>query len=384
VVPRNGADDRVRTGDLNLGKVPRYQLRYVRVSEAEIYPKPGLNTQSSEYGADMDEPAFWMSGILARDLVEVSSDPTALDKPGFWAVVATFEGEWQCARFATVTRAPLPPAPWNGLLGSWQSTFDQVSYEKYVQDIRELIARGEVYQVNACRIISTHCDQSLLGLFQLMSIHNPSPYAAYLNLPGLEIASASPELFLNRNSSQNGVHLLSSPIKGTSDIRDFGSKDQAENVMIVDLIRNDFGQICIPGSVEVPRLLGVEEHPGLFHLVSDVTGILRVDTSWNQIATALMPPGSVSGAPKSSALKIISENEPDGRGPYCGAIGWVQDGKALLSVGIRLFWKDRRSIINFGTGAGITWGSDPTAEWNETELKANRLIAIANGEYQLK
>lgn len=332
----------------------------------------------------MDEPAFWMSGILARDLVEVSSDPAALEQPGFWAVVTTFEGEWQCARFASVTREPLPSASWNGLHGSWQSTFDQVSYENYVQDIRALIAQGEVYQVNACRRISTPCDQSLLGLFQLMSIHNPSLYACYVNLPGLEIASASPELFLKRNSSQNDVHLLSSPIKGTSNNRDFGNKDQAENVMIVDLIRNDFGQICIPGSVDVPRLLGVEEHPGLFHLVSDVTGNLQTGTSWNQIATALMPPGSVSGAPKSTALKIISENELDDRGPYCGAIGWVQDGEALLSVGIRLFWKDQRPIIHFGTGAGITWGSDPTAEWDETELKAKRLMAIANGEYQMK
>ena len=330
----------------------------------------------------MDEPTFWMSGILARDLVEISSDPAALEQPGFWAVVATFGGEWQCARFESITPAPLPPASWIGLQGSWESTFDQISYEKYVQDIRELIAQGEVYQVNACRTISTRCDQSLLGLFHLMVIHNPSPYACYLKLPGLEIASASPELFLKRNSNQKGIHLLSSPIKGTSNNRDFGNKDQAENVMIVDLIRNDFGQICIPGSVDVPRLLGVEEHPGLFHLVSDVTGDLKAGTTWSQIASALMPPGSVSGAPKSSAIKIISDNEIEGRGPYCGAIGWVQDGDALLSVGIRLFWKDRRPIVNFGTGAGITWGSDPTAEWNETELKARRLMAIANGEYQ--
>jgi len=143
------------------------------------------------------------------------------------------------------------------------------------------------------------------------------------------------------------------------------------------LMRNDFGQICKSGSVEVPRLLATEEHPGLQHLVSDVHGELLDEISWSQIFRALSPPGSVSGAPKSSATQVISENEND-RGPYCGALGWVQGDQAVLSVAIRIFWKD--SGINFGTGAGITWGSDSRAEWEETQLKARRLISIAGGD----
>jgi para-aminobenzoate synthetase component 1 len=149
--------------------------------------------------------------------------------------------------------------------------------------------------------------------------------------------------------------------------------------MIVDLMRNDLGQICKSGTVEVPRLLSSEEHPGLQHLVSDVQGELLEGISWKQIFTALSPPGSVSGAPKSSATQVIAENEIV-RGPYCGALGWIQGDQAVLSVAIRTFWKDTK--INFGTGAGITWGSDARAEWEETQLKAKRLISIAGGELQ--
>ena len=151
--------------------------------------------------------------------------------------------------------------------------------------------------------------------------------------------------------------------------------------MIVDLIRNDLSRICKEGSVDVSRLLGVEEHPGLFHLVSDVVGTLRDGISWPEIAQAVLPAGSISGAPKSSAIKLIASNE-GARGPYCGLLGWIEkrgsDISGELSVAIRIFWKEDNKI-NFGTGAGITWGSDPAAEWEETELKARRLIAIADG-----
>jgi para-aminobenzoate synthetase component 1 len=194
-------------------------------------------------------------------------------------------------------------------------------------------------------------------------------------MPGVMIASASPELFLSRD----GNTVKTSPIKGTQPLNaeDFGAKDKAENVMIVDLMRNDLSRICKSGTVEVPRLLSSEEHPGLQHLVSDVKGELLDDISWSEIFEALSPPGSVSGAPKSSAVQVIAENEID-RGPYCGVLGWVEGEKAELSVAIRTFWKD--SHINFGTGAGITWSSDSAAEWEETQLKARRLISIAGGE----
>jgi len=319
---------------------------------------------------------FWMGGRLATDLVEVSHDPSCLDDGGFWAVSTTFENEFTAARFATVVDAPFPTTPWIPLKGAWSSSLSAEQYMAYVERIRSSVADGWVYQVNACRRLTHPGDgQSLRGLFSQILENNPAPWASYFEIPELMIASASPELFLSRNGST----VKSSPIKGTqhNNVQNFGAKDQAENVMIVDLMRNDLGQICKSGTVEVPRLLSSEEHPGLQHLVSDVQGELIDDISWSKILSALSPPGSVSGAPKSSATQVIGANEI-ARGAYCGALGWVEGNQAALSVAIRTFWKDQG--INFGTGAGITWGSRADAEWEETQLKARRLISIAGGE----
>ena len=319
-----------------------------------------------------------MGGRLATELVEVSHDPDCLSDGGFWAVSTTFENQFTAAKFAHVSEEPFPQFPWKPLNGKWDSSKTHKEYVDYVKAIRSSIADGWVYQVNACRRLS-HSDegQSLRGLFSEILEKNPAPWASYLEIPGLMIASASPELFLSRDEAI----IKSSPIKGTqaSNTQQFGNKDQAENVMIVDLMRNDFGSICKNGSVEVPRLLASEEHPGLQHLVSDVRGELLEGISWSQILSALSPPGSVSGAPKSSATQVIHHNEIE-RGPYCGALGWIQGDQAVLSVAIRTFWKD--STINFGTGAGITWGSDADSEWEETQLKARRLISIAGGEIE--
>jgi para-aminobenzoate synthetase component 1 len=135
--------------------------------------------------------------------------------------------------------------------------------------------------------------------------------------------------------------------------------------------------------VSVPGLLTVEEHPGLVHLVSYVEGILRDDVAWPEILDATFPPGSVTGAPKLAALSLIDELEPAAREFYCGALGWVDadTSEAELAVTIRTFWT-RDGRVFFGTGAGITWGSDPAAEWRETELKAARLIDVAAGAWQ--
>lgn len=325
---------------------------------------------------ELNKSIFWMAGRLATDCVEISTDPSCLDRPGFWAVVNTFEGQWLCARFATVTNAPLPKADWHPLSYKWSSSQSQDQYQQNVEVIKEKIAAGDIYQVNLCRVLSTNSNQGLQGLANQLQQDNPAPYASYLHLPNLEIASASPELFLQRQ----GQRIKSTPIKGTAKVDEFGEKDRAENVMIVDLMRNDFGSICQSGTVDVPRLLASEAHPGLFHLVSDVVGQLKPETKWSQIAKALLPAGSISGAPKSSALRTIAEIEKVPRGPYCGVIGWVEDDQALLSVGIRIFWSTGEGQLNFGTGAGITWASNPDSEWAETQLKANRLISIASGE----
>ncbi len=323
-----------------------------------------------------------MNGVLATDLIEVTSDPDALSDGGFWAVSTTFEGKYTFAKFATVIRGASFPetGEWSGLTDIWESSIRQANFEEYVNEIKAQIVQGNVYQVNACRILSTKIskERSLAPLFSKILAKNPAPFASFLKLPEIEIASASPELFLAREGSD----IKTSPIKGTRKLAETGSsfseKDQSENVMIVDLMRNDFGRICKTGTVKVSQLFRSELHPGLEHLVSDVIGEVRDEITWAQIFEEILAPGSVSGAPKESAMKIISDNEPNDRGPYCGALGWIQGDLASLSVAIRIFWRTGEKL-KFGAGAGITWSSDPTLEWEETELKAAKLLSIAGG-----
>ncbi len=326
------------------------------------------------------EPFFWMNGILATGLVEVTSDVSRTQSGGFWATSITFEGERTFAQFSNVERdRPFPEVEkWVPLKSMWKSSLNREEYYNYVEEIRRCISTGDVYQANACRVLSTPFNGSSLdALFAELLTKNYAPYAAFLRLPDIEIASATPELFLRRDEGK----ILTSPIKGTLDYSSadqFGVKDQSENIMIVDLMRNDLSRICETGSIEVSDFLRVENHPGIRHLVSDIRGVLRVDVSWDELLTALLPAGSVSGAPKSSALEIILKNEPVSRGVYCGAIGWIEGNNSLLGLAIRTF-SSRERTIYFGTGAGITWPSDRHLEWRETELKANRLIGIAGG-----
>jgi para-aminobenzoate synthetase component 1 len=325
------------------------------------------------------EPIFWMGNRYATGLQRVTNDPREITDDGFWAISVSFEGEWTCANFAEVIESEFPSAQSEFVSSQFHSSMDRETYISYVRAIQEDISNGWVYQVNACRVLSAPIskDFSLSGLFTSILQNNPAPYATYMRIPGTEIASASPELFLRRR----GKVLTSSPIKGTRPTGgpEFGSKDNAENVMIVVLIRNDLGQICKDGSIDVPRLLAVERHPGIDHLVSDVTGELKENLSWHEIIQPLLPPGSVSGAPKSSAVKIIAEYEKN-RGIYCGALGWIEGDACELAVAIRTFWKED-DVLKFGTGAGITWASDAAAEWEETDLKAERLIRIATGKF---
>jgi para-aminobenzoate synthetase component 1 len=322
-----------------------------------------------------------LGDTLATGLRDVTSDLAALEGEGWWAVVVDYEGKVTCARFDRVRRAPLPRpvAPWHGPHpGEWRSSLDRDAYERGVRAIRDHIERGEVYQANLCRILTAPVghDADPLALAARLAAGNPAPYAGVIRVPGLSVVSASPELYLSRD----GDVVESRPIKGTgATAGDLLDKDYAENVMIVDLVRNDLGRVAAVGSVEVPSLCVVEAHPGLVHLVSTVRARLAPGVGWPELFAATFPPGSVTGAPKSSALRIINELEPVPRGPYCGAVGWVDADRdrAALAVGIRTFWISGGEI-RFGTGAGITWGSDPGREWLETELKAARLIALAS------
>lgn len=334
--------------------------------------------------------------------IDAAVHPERLAEGGFWVVVGTFEGRIDAWRFADVERGPLAREPrgaardWQGPpRGAWGTSLDEPRYVAGVEAIRADIREGDVYQVNLCRVLSASLPAAAPGpdavaLSHVLSKGNPARHAARIvvpasgTMPGAWIVSASPELYLR----VDGDRLSSSPIKGTAAPgAPMLDKDEAENVMITDLIRNDLSHVAEPGSVATPELLGVHQLPGLSHLQSTVSARLApafdwTAGMWGALFSGTFPPGSVSGAPKAAALRIIAREEPVARGPYCGAIGWIDaDARvAELAVGIRTFWwnDDDGGTLRFGTGAGITWGSEPAAEWEETVLKARRLIALAS------
>ncbi|HEX7094989.1 MAG TPA: anthranilate synthase component I family protein [Acidimicrobiales bacterium] len=342
---------------------------------------------------DTTSPLCVVGNRVGTGLLDVTSDLSALDSEGFWAVVLPYSGTPLCARFEHVRPArPWPGPRWCGPPpDAWTSSLDRAAFVAGVQAIRESIAAGDVYQVNLTRRLSapmpsraepgTTTDIAALGA--ALAEGNPAPYSAVVRLPahGVHVASASPERFLRRE----GRRVWSSPIKGTARVEsELLPKDRAENVMIVDLVRNDLGRVCEWGSVRVPALCALEEHPGLVHLVSTIEGVLRRGAGWPELIAATFPPGSVTGAPKVAACAHIDRLEPVERGIYCGAVGWVDADRCVgeLNVAIRTFWIED-GWLHLGTGGGITWDSDPEGEWAETELKARRLLSVASGTLEL-
>jgi para-aminobenzoate synthetase component 1 len=215
--------------------------------------------------------------------------------------------------------------------------------------------------------------------YRRMRADNPAPYGAYLNLPFGQVLSASPEQFLGLSAGQ----VTTRPIKGTrprgptrveddalrAALRE-SEKDRAENLMIVDLLRNDLGKVCRPGSIRVPELFKVESFATVHHLVSTVTGELRADSDALQLLRSCFPGGSITGAPKRRAMQVIAELEPDRREVYCGSIGWIgYDGAMDSSIAIRtLLWSDSR--VRYWAGGGIVADSELQSEYRETFAKA--------------
>jgi len=278
---------------------------------------------------------------------------------------------------ALAAAAP-PPEAGPGVAG-WRSSLDRGSFEAGVRAIVELIRAGECYQVNLTRMLATPDVADPVELWTAVAAGNPAPHATFLRTPDLAVVSASPERFLRID----GATVETRPIKGTAATAAAlraSDKDRAENVMIVDLARNDLGRVCVPGSVTVPALCAVEQHPGLVHLVSTVTGRLRSGTGRGTVLRATFPPASVTGAPKPRVLQTIEDLEPAPRGVYCGALGWfdTERDRTDVAVAIRTFTLTPHGTM-FGVGAGITADSDPAAEWAETELKARRLLRLAAG-----
>lgn len=246
-----------------------------------------------------------LGGRWATGVSDVTNDLGALDGGGRWAVLLPYSGPPVAIRFRSWLEQPrvvrplglgsseVGPIRWQGPpANSWSSSVDEPEYLAAVEEVRTAIAAGSVYQANICRVLSAQLPDTgqsdIAGLYELLRVGNPAPYSGMICAPelGIEVVTASPELFLER---QEGV-IRSGPIKGTGKVAgDLTAKDEAENVMIVDLVRNDLSKVCATGSVTVPELLKVEVHPGLVHLASYISGTLLPDAGWPQIIEATFP-----------------------------------------------------------------------------------------------
>ncbi len=278
------------------------------------------------------------------------------------------------ARVRPATQRPTEAGPFR--IGTWERTWAEVDYAAAVEAVREAIAAGDVYQVNLVQHLSAPFTGDPAGLARALAPLRPLEPRPLVG-DDWAIVSASPELFLSRR----GRRVRTEPIKGTRPLGSGGDladseKDAAENVMIVDLERNDLSRVCEPGSVCWPELLAERPLAGVVHLVSTVEGRLREDVCLAELIDAVFPGGSVTGAPKISALDHIAALEPVGRGASMGALGRVYpNGDLDLALTIRTFAvADGR--IHLWVGGGIVWDSDPQAEIEESLVKARPLLEL--------
>ena len=251
------------------------------------------------------------------------------------------------------------------------------AYAEAVEAIREHIAAGDVYQANLTAPLTFATDAGPLALYARLRERQPAPYAAWLRAGGRRVLSLSPELFFRIDAGT----ITARPMKGTAakDGPALGDdpKNRAENLMIVDLLRNDISRVAVPGSVHVPALFAIEEYPTLWQMTSTVAATLREGWTMSAVLRALFPCGSVTGAPKIRAMEILRGLEPAPRGVYCGAIGFAgPSGEAAFSVPIRTVdlepegagWRGR-----LGLGSGIVWDSVAELEYEECLLKGRFL-----------
>ncbi|MBK1631804.1 aminodeoxychorismate synthase, component I [Thiohalocapsa halophila] len=287
-------------------------------------------------------------------------------------------------------RAPAagPAAAVRGLrvTGPLWSDMDQAAYRRRFAAVQDYIHAGDCYQVNLARRWSAPVAGDPWAAYARLRQLNPAPFAAYLSTPGMQVLSASPERFLALRDGR----VETRPIKGTaprapSAARDralatglaASAKDRAENLMIVDLLRNDLGRCCETGSVRVPELFAVESYAGVHHLVSSVTARLRTDADAASLLRACFPGGSITGAPKIRAMQIIDELEGAPRGVYCGSIGYIgYDGAMDTNIAIRTA-SIANGRLDFRAGGGLVADSECDAEWAEIGLKARALLTLA-------
>jgi para-aminobenzoate synthetase component I len=267
-----------------------------------------------------------------------------------------------------------------------------LNYEKYadiISKLRHHIKIGDCYEINFCQEFFSHNSMiDPVATYCALSERSPNPFAALYKVDTHYCICGSPERFLKKT----GNVVISQPMKGTSSrdhedpVRDRlnkeyllgSSKERSENVMIVDLVRNDLSKVCTEGSVQVEELFGVYSFPRVHQMVSTIKGLVKDDLHWTEIIKATFPMGSMTGAPKKRVMELIEQYECTGRGLFSGSIGYVKaDGDFDFNVVIRsVFYNSVTGYLSFLTGSGITFYSNPSDEYNECLLKAEAIMEI--------
>lgn len=264
---------------------------------------------------------------------------------------------------------------------------DKKAYYEAFDKVKEALAKGQSYEVNLTQELRFKTKLSPTLLFSLLCARQDTKFKAYLKNDYLEVLSFSPELFFKTKEKARQIKIITKPMKGTAPRAKNPKKDKAnakflqndskslsENVMIVDLLRNDLARICKPNSIDASKLFYVQSYPTLHQMSSKISGILEEHTSFLDIFKALFPCGSITGAPKDETMKLIKELEMRHRGLYCGSIGLIHKNKSVFSVAIRtLFKRQNEDFYSYGVGSGLVWDSKKKQEFKELKLKTKFL-----------
>jgi para-aminobenzoate synthetase component 1 len=269
---------------------------------------------------------------------------------------------------------------------------NRITKEEYISIVRQLqqhILRGDCYEINFCQeFFSEAVKIDPLNIYRKLTHISPNPFSALYRLEDKWLLCASPERFLKKQ----GDKILAQPIKGTSkripgdNVRDeqnrmelfHSGKDRSENVMVVDLMRNDLSRICKEGTVKVDELYGIYSFPQVHQMTSTISGELKEDISFSEIIKATFPMGSMTGAPKKRVMELIEQYEKTKRGIFSGAVGYISPGNDFdFNVVIRsIMYNDSSEYLSFQTGSAITFYSDPEKEWEECLLKADAMKSV--------
>jgi para-aminobenzoate synthetase component I len=384
-------------------------LECVLAAGVKRFVKAAAGNALQQLQAAIDENNTWLFGHLGYDLKN-ETEQLATNNPDklFFPDLYFFEPETliHLSQEEIIIEATNPAAVWNEIESiatsltasthfnlSIQSGLNKQEYIAIIEQLQQHILRGDCYEINFCQEFFSH--QAIvdpLSVYKKLSSVSPNPFSALYRVDDKWLICASPERFLRKS----GAKILSQPIKGTSKRELYNEiideqnriqlqqseKDKSENVMVVDLVRNDLAKICEEGTVQVDELFGVYSFPQVHQMISTISGTLMPEYNFADIIRATFPMGSMTGAPKLSVMELIEQYEKTKRGIFAGAVGYISPtGDFDFNVVIRsIMYNATTKYLSFQTGSGITFYSNPESEWEECLLKAAAMKKVLTGE----